>query len=67
MSPEHQKLFQNLMAENLKLSQKISILENEKSAQKSPEPESSGINSSSKKKPNYQWKMLKYQRKSLKS
>ena len=50
MSPEHQKLFQNLMAENLKLSQKISILENEKSAQKTQEPESSGINPSSCKK-----------------
>ena len=47
MSPEHQKLFQNLLAENLKLSKENDILKNEKSQNL---PESSGINPKSSKK-----------------
>ena len=47
MSPEHQKLFQNLLAENLKLSKENEILKNEKSQNL---PESSGINPKSSKK-----------------
>ena len=49
MSPEHQKLFQNLLAENLKLSKENQILRNQKS-QNLPKPESNGINPISSKK-----------------
>ena len=49
MSPEHQKLFQNLLAENLKLTKENQILKNQK-FQNLPKPESSGANPSSSKK-----------------